>query len=89
MMARVSRLASRFPPALALSPTRSRLASQAVGGRRLRGVGRILFTRGQMSLQIRDLLFRIAELLLGLAELFVGLGQSLVALDQFLPQLLG
>jgi hypothetical protein len=81
MMARVSWLASGFPPALVLSPACSRLASQPVGGWRLGGVGRILFARGQLSLQIRDLLFRIAELLFGL-------GQALVALDQLLPQLL-
>jgi hypothetical protein len=88
MMARVSRLASRSPPAPVLSPARSRLASQAVGGRRPGGISRILFMRGQLSLQIRDLLFRIAELLPGFAELFVGLGQALVALDQLLAQLL-
>src|ERR1700720_1491821 len=69
MMAHVSGLGARLAPALALSATRPLVASQAVGGRWFRGIGRILFPQPQLPLQIGDLLFSVGDLLLRVRNL--------------------
>src|SRR5437762_13616175 len=70
MMPRVSGLAARFAPALALSATRPLVAGESVGGRWFRGIGRILFPQTQLPLQISDLLFRVSDLLFRVGDLF-------------------
>src|SRR5260370_5094344 len=69
MMPRVSGLGARSAPAFALSTTGPLVASQSVGGRWFRGIGRILFPQRQLPLQIGDLLLRVGNLLLRVGNL--------------------
>ena len=89
-MPRVSRLATRFPLALAraLAAPRSLLSGQSIRGRRLRGIGGIPLAERELALQIRDLLFRVGDLLLPLGDLLLALGNLLLALDYFTTKLL-
>src|SRR5258708_21780589 len=68
-MPRVSGLGARSAPAFALSTTGPLVASQSVGGRWFRGIGRILFPQRQLPLQIGDLLLRVGNLLLRVGNL--------------------
>src|SRR5437868_6920457 len=81
MMPRVSGLAARFAPALALSTTRPLVAGESVGGRWFRGIGRILFPQTQLPLQISDLLFRVSDLLFRVSDLLFRVGDLFGAFD--------
>ena len=74
MMSGVSGLGTGFPFALALSPTRSLLARQAVRRRWFGRIGRVLLPTGQLPLQIGDLLFGIGDLLFAFSNLFFAFG---------------
>src|SRR5260370_10014590 len=88
MMPCVSGLGARLAPAFALSATRSLLAGQPVGGRRLGGVGRVLFAQRQLPLQIGNLFLGVGDLFLGVSNLLLLFGELLFAPGSPIPEIL-
>ena len=74
VMTGVPGLGARLTPALALSATRPLLPGQAIGGRRLGGVGRVLFAQSQLPFQIGNLFLGVGDLFFLLGQLFFALG---------------
>jgi hypothetical protein len=89
MVPRVSGLAARSPITLLAFPAaRPLLASQAIGGRWLGGIGGVALTQRQLTLQIRDLLLSVSNLLLSVSNLFFCIRDLLIAFGNLPPQIL-
>jgi hypothetical protein len=71
-------VSAHFPSALPAPAPLARRACQSIGGRRLGGVGGVLFAQRQLALQICDLPLGIRDLLLLLGHLFGQLANLLI-----------
>src|SRR5450759_2249467 len=86
VLSHVTGLTARLPLTLAMAVTWPLFASQAVGGRRFGGIGRVLLPGRQLALQVRDLFLGVGDLFLGVGDLLLLLGVLPFGLLILLPQ---